>query len=129
MPRHQIAGRLKLEHHSLKILQQVIVQLSCNTRLFDRVRLQSDGLRLLLFAHIERKHYRLGRGLLEACHAHQDRHARSVFAKELLLEWLQSSDSLYPVNPLFVGGVPLWGRQVRPAQAARNEMARLYPSM
>jgi hypothetical protein len=45
---------LKPEHHSLEILQQAVVHFSCDTRLFDRARLQSDGLRLLLFAHIER---------------------------------------------------------------------------
>src|SRR6202167_3336763 len=125
MPRHQIANRLQTEHHSLEILQKLIVHFSCDTRLFDRAHLQSDGLRLLLFAHIQRKNYSLGTTLLESCHAHQYRHARSVFAEEFLLEWLQASNPSYPFDPLFVGGVPLWRCQVRQAQAARNEIGPL----
>ena len=104
MPRHQIARRLKPEHHSLEILQNVVVHFSRETRLFDRARLQSDGLRLLLFAHIQRKNYSLGPRLLEARHAHQYRHARTIFAEEFLLEWLQTSNPFYPFDPLFVGG-------------------------
>jgi hypothetical protein len=69
--RHQIADRLKLEHHSLEVLQQIIVHFSRNAPLLNRARLQSDGLRSLLFAHVEGKYHGLGPGFLESRHAHR----------------------------------------------------------
>src|SRR5580658_1796082 len=90
--------------------------------MFNRARLQGDGLSSLLFTHIERKNDRLVPRLLESCHAEQYWHACTIFAEKLLLERLQVSDPSYPFNPPFVGGVPLWWCEVRPTQTARNDI-------